>query len=87
MTLAEEHDGVCLTCLDHGSANPAPGDRPVLALAAARRLAEEGGGALDVVSHPPGHGAMIRLRLPLHRPAQRLPADGAWGNGAGGAAP
>ena len=99
VTLAEEPDAssVHLTCLDHGSGSSSPGERPGLVLAAARRLAEEQDGTMEITPYP-GHGTMIRLRLPLHRSrhavapdehaaaARRAPEDGAgeegWDGGA-----
>ena len=89
VTLAEEPgaSGVHLTCLGHGSGSSPSGERPGLVLAAARRLAEGQGGAMEITPYP-GHGTMIRLRLPLHRSpaAHRGPAHGAGGEEGDGSA-
>ena len=76
VTLSEEHDGVHLACLGHGPGNEAPGERPGLVLAAARRLAGEQDATMEVVPYP-GRGTMIRLRLPLHRSRAARHAPGA----------
>ena len=87
VTLAEEHGAVHLTCLTTAREPVTGRTDGALALAAARRLAEEQDGAMEITPYP-GHGTMIRLRLPLHGPsaAPRAPAHGAGEEGRDGGA-